>query len=280
MPRASAVFSAVFLICLPSFLPLPPHIPFLPTRIAAAIIVTACALLSFSTAKATSDNEVVISPPSSCASPPRACVIILGWGGARRRHLRRLEEWYHSQASITLSYTAPFSVFFYSSNGACLQQLAAAACEHAARGQVKLPLLQPTSRLCFSLIHPQRIIVHLHSNTGAFTFAALLACCPTLRPDAVVWDSAPAWSPALEPALLKCQCSAAAIALALSRCNAVDMYQAAGGAAYKLRQLLYLGGTAAMQVRRSHGPSRRAASQPSPPLTPRSSWSRPTSQCP
>jgi hypothetical protein len=50
----------------------------------------------------------------------------------------------------------------------------------------------------------QRIIVHLHSNTGAFTFAAFLSACPSFRPAAVVWDSAPAWSPLLEPSLSKC----------------------------------------------------------------------------
>ena len=112
---------------------------------------------------------------------------------------------YHSQGCTTLSYTAPFSIFFYSSDAACLRQIAAAAEAQAQRGQVQAAPQNKPHSSSDSLTHSplQRIIVHLHSNTGAFTFAALLAAGPSLRPAAVVWDSAPAWSPALEPALLK-----------------------------------------------------------------------------
>ncbi len=74
----------------------------------------------------------------------------------------------------------------------------------------------------------------MHSNTGAFTFAALLAVCPSLRPAAVVWDSAPAWSVALEPALLQ---------------NAsASLKPSGGGGLLKSRHLLSFAGTAAMQV--------------------------------
>jgi hypothetical protein len=187
MLTATGIFNILLFISLTpllSFLPTSSLSLLIPsTRTAVAIYVFACAYLSYSTTKSTSDNEVFILPPSLQCKSSRTSVIILGWGGARRRHLRRLEEWYHSNGITTLSYTAPFSVFFYTSNSKQLQKLAGAALEEASRGQ--------------------RIIVHLHSNTGAFAFAALLSVCPSLRPVSVIWDSAPGWSPALEPALLK-----------------------------------------------------------------------------
>jgi hypothetical protein len=50
--------------------------------------------------------------------------------------LRRLEEWYHLQGVATLSYTAPFSVFFYMSNSSHMCKLAHAALDEVSRGQV------------------------------------------------------------------------------------------------------------------------------------------------
>lgn len=212
MQLVTNLFPFLLLICLPSFLPvtLPPPVILPSPSLAAVIIVSACAWISFSTLKSTADNEVVITrpPPSATSNSSATSVIIFGWGGARRRHLRRLEEWYQSKGIVTMAYTAPFSVFFYSCDSKQLRELAAAALEQASLGQ--------------------RIIVHLHSNTGAFTFAAFLSVCPAFRPAAVVWDSAPSWSPALEPSLLK--------------------FQSSGGALQRLKQLVPIAGTKAMQL--------------------------------
>lgn len=111
---------------------------------------------------------------------------------------------YHSQGCTTLSYTAPFSIFFYASGGCCLRQLAAAALAEAGAGQVRRrPVFQPNSSSNSHVHSPSSASSCTCSATRAPSpFAALLATCPSLRPAAVVWDSAPAWSPALEPALL------------------------------------------------------------------------------
>jgi hypothetical protein len=140
MQLLTICFPALLLFCATSFLPLLPlpPLPFVPLSpgIAITIIISACAYLSFSTLKATADNQVVINRPLTTSKPSLTTVIILGWGGARRRHLRRLEEWYLSQGVATLSYSAPFSVFFYTSNSDQLRKLAAAALDEVSLGQV------------------------------------------------------------------------------------------------------------------------------------------------
>jgi hypothetical protein len=97
MQLVTNLFPLLLLICLPSFFPvtLPPPVILPSPSLAAVIIVSACACISFSTLKATADNEVVITrpPPSATSNSSATSVIIFGWGGARRRHLRRLEEW-------------------------------------------------------------------------------------------------------------------------------------------------------------------------------------------
>ena len=96
-------------------------------------------------------------------------VAVLGWAGSRERQLRGVVRWYRERGAEVLTARAQIYRAMSKPDGWAIE------------GRELAPRLDGA----------ERIIVHLFSNAGFWTYAALLEQRPDLPIDAAVIDSAP-----------------------------------------------------------------------------------------